>query len=243
MSTTRADIIAQLQKEILPLQGFRSTLSNTVVDVELGPIKDAFPNASFPLGAIHEFICASAEDASASGGFIAGVLASLMRNDGVSVWISSSGIIFPPALKTFGIAPEKIIFVDLQKERDVLWTMIEALKCDSLAAVVGEIQELNLITSRRLQLAVEQSRVTGFLLRRNPHNLVSTACVARWKITSLPSIAIDDIPGIGFPCWDVELLKIRNGKPGRWQMYWADKGFQPVYRQAIMVHREQRKTG
>ena len=63
--------------------------------------------------------------------------------------------------------------------------MEEALKCDGIAAVVGEIQELSFTVSRRLQLAVEQSRVTGFILRNNPRNLNTTACVTRWKITPL----------------------------------------------------------
>ena len=96
MTGTKADIIAQLQKDILPLQGFKTTLNNTVVDVGLGPIKNAFPNASFPLGAVHEFMYAGAEDAAATGGFVAALLASLMRSGGASIWISSSRLIFPP---------------------------------------------------------------------------------------------------------------------------------------------------
>jgi protein ImuA len=36
---------------------------------------------------------------------------------------------------------------------------------EGLAAVVAEIQELSFMTSRRLQLATEQSGVTGFMLR------------------------------------------------------------------------------
>ena len=40
--------------------------------------------------------------------------------------------IFPPALKSFGIAPDKIIFIDLKKEKEILWAMEEALKCDGL---------------------------------------------------------------------------------------------------------------
>jgi protein ImuA len=62
----------------------------------------------------------------------------------------------------------------------------EALRCNRLAAVVAEIGELSFTASRRLQLAVEQSRVTGFILRLKPRNLTSTACVTRWRVTSLP---------------------------------------------------------
>ncbi|MEP7375156.1 MAG: Error-prone repair protein ImuA [Chitinophagaceae bacterium] len=243
MVAAKENIIAQLQKDILPLQGFKSAANNTAVNVELGPIMEAFPNAVFPLGAVHEFVCTSAEDAAASGGFIAGILSALMQDGGACLWISSSRTIFPPALQTFGIEPDKIIFIDLQKEKEILWTMEEALKCDGLAAVVGEIQELSFMVSRRLQLAVEKSGVTGFILRRNPRHLNTTACVSRWKISSIPSLLADDMPGVGFPGWNIELLKIRNGKPGSWSMEWVEGKFRSIYSFASIVEERQKKTG
>jgi protein ImuA len=240
MLNAKANIIAQLQKEILPLQGYKPMANNSAFDVGLGSIKYAFPNASFPLGAVHEFFCNGEEDKSASSGFIAGILSSIMKSGAASLWISSSQLIFPPALKTFGLEPDKIIFVNVANEKERLWAMEEALKCDGLAAVVGEMQEVSFMQSRRLQLAVEQSRVTGFIIRRNPKNL-ATACVTRWRIKPLPSVSSDGLPGVGFPRWDVELLKVRNGKPGNWQLEWADGRFQHVYKVASI--KEHRKAG
>jgi protein ImuA len=242
MSAKRADIIAELQTDILRLQGFKSA-NNTAIDLGLGPIKNAFPNASFPLGAVHEFLSARAEDAAATSGFLTGLLAPLMQNGGTSLWISSSRTLFPPALKSFGIQPDRFIFIDLQKEKDVIWAMDEALKCGALAAVVGEMQEISFTASRRLQLAVEQSQVTGFILRRNPRNLNTTACVTRWKISQLPSESVDDLPGIGFSHWNVELLRVRNGKPGTWEIKWEDGKFRPVYKLPSVFHEQKRKAG
>ena len=243
MSDTKANIIARLQKDILPLQGYRPVPGGIAVDIGWGGIDDAFPNGTFPLGAVHEFISPDAEDGAASAGFISGLLAALMQNQGATIWISSSRTLFPPALKSFGVEPDRIIFVDLQKERDVIWAMEEALKCGAVTAVVGEIQEISFTASRRLQLAVEQSRVTGFILRRNPRNLNTTACVSRWKITSLPGVAEDGLPGIGFPRWQVELLKVRNGKPGTWQIEWAAGKFRHVSTLAAIIYDHQKKTG
>ena len=42
-----------------------------------------------------------------------------------------------------------------------MWAIEEALKCDGLAAVIGEMKELSFTNSRRLQLAVEKSHVTN----------------------------------------------------------------------------------
>ena len=244
IAAAKRDIILQLQKDILPLQGFRPPPAGSAVDLGLGPVATAFPNHSFPTGAVHELLSNGAENAAASGGFIAGLLAALMQSDRVCVWISSSRTLFPPALRAFGIEPDRIIFIDLSKERDVLWAMEEALKCEGLAAVVGEIQEISFTASRRLQLAVEQSRVTGFILRHHPRNLNTIACVARWKITSLPCISEDGLPGIGFPRWNIELLKIRNGKPGSWQMEWSAGAFHLIPELITSLPElERRKTG
>lgn len=239
MQAEKAHIIAQLQKDILPLQGYKPVAGNIGFDGGLGFIKNAFPNASFPLGAIHEFFCSGTEDVSASSGFIAGILSAIMQKGGVSIWISS-GMIFPPALKSFGIEPDKVIFITAKQEKDILWVMEEVLKCEGLAAVIAETPELSFTASRRFQLAVEQSRVTGFIVRRNPKNL-ATACVTRWKITPLPS-AEDGLPGVAFPRWNVELLKVRNGIPGSWQLEWAGR-FRHVSRLALIDREQQRKTG
>lgn len=227
MTGKRADIIAELQTDILRLEGFKPADGGTA-DLGLGPITAAFPNASFPLGAVHEFVSPQPEDLAATSGFIAGLLAPLMGTNGTALWISASRTLFPPALKSFGIQPDRIIFADLQKERDVLWAMEEALKCSTLTAVVGEMQEISFTASRRLQLAVERSQVTGFILRRTPRKLNTTACVSRWRVTMLPGEAVDDLPGVGFPQWRVELLRIRNGYPGAWDIKWFKGRFESV---------------
>ena len=224
MSSEKANIAAELQGEILRLEGFKP-FNSTAVDVGLGPIKEAFPNRSFPLGAVHEFLSGRPEDAAATSGFIAGLLSPLMSGSGTSLWISSSRALFPPALKAFGIQPDRFIFIDLQKEKDVMWAMDEALKCGALIAVVGEIQNISFTESRRLQLAVEQSQVTGFIVRHNARKINTTACVSRWKITALPSESVEDLPGLGFPRWKVELLRMRNGRSGTWDVIWRNGRF------------------
>jgi protein ImuA len=192
---------------------------------------------------VHEFLTDNLADAAAAGGFIAGLLATMMGAHGAVLWVSASRMPFPPALKTFGVDPDRIIFIDLQKEKEVIWAMDEALKCPALTAVVGELMEISFKTSRRLQLAVEQSQVTGFLLRNNSRNLNTTACVSRWKITPLVSDMVDGLPGIGFPKWRVELLRVRNGRPGVWEIQWMNGGFKPVYKSPSISEALKKKAG
>jgi len=227
MPALKADIITQLKKDILALQGFRPLLHQNQ-QIDLGTINYSFPHSQFPLGVNHEFLCNDHEALTSSSGFIAGILSSLLKKGGASVWISSSHTIFPPALVSFGINPAQFIFIKLRNQKEILWTIEEALKCEGLTAVVGEVSCVDLTISRRLQLATEQTGVTGFLLRTHQRILNTTACFCRWQIHSLQSETEDGLPGVGFPRLNVELLKVRNGKPGSWQVEWANGKFNEV---------------
>jgi protein ImuA len=162
---------------------------------------------------------------------ISGLLSTLMQQGGACIWIGTSRKLFPPALKAFNVTPDRIIFIDVQRDRDVLWAMEEALKCEGLAAVIAEVHEISFAQSRRLQLAVEDSKVTGFLLRNDPKKLGNTTCVARWQISPLPSEPEPGLPGVSFPRWQVDLLRVRNGNPGSWQLEFVEGRFVPVLEQ------------
>ena len=114
MPATQTDIINQLRRSILDLQGYKTSLYHDDAILNFGPIKHAFSNNTFPTGAIHEFLCEAKEDTAATTGFIAGITSALMRKGNVSIWISTKRNLFPPALKSFGISPEKIIFIDVE---------------------------------------------------------------------------------------------------------------------------------
>jgi protein ImuA len=144
---------------------------------------------------------------------------------------------------TFNVEPDQVIFIDLGQDKDVLWVMEEALKCEGLAAVVAELKEISFAQSRRLQLAVENSKVTGFLLRTDPRKLGTTTCVARWQITHLPSEPEGGLPGVGFPRWQVELLKVRNGIPGTWKLEWVDGCFVPISEKNTTDELQERQAG
>src|SRR5207245_1784735 len=134
-------------------------------------------------------------------------------------WISTNRNIFPPALKAFSLNPEQIIFINVRRQKEAIWAVEEALKSTALTCVVGEITDLDLIESRRLQLAIEQSGVGCFLLRYMPRNL-ATVSTTRWHIKPVSSSMEDNLPGVGYPCWQVNLLKVRGGKPGTWTVQW-----------------------
>jgi protein ImuA len=231
MSLTRFDTIAQLRQAILLMQGFKSApkLADNVLPSE---ISASFPNQQFPQGAIHEFMCSDLKDSSASCAFMAAIAAALMKKTGVGVWITANAMVFPPALTAFGIQPDKMLFIQLQTPKHILQATEEVLKCEAVSVVISEIKELSFTESRRFQLATEQTKVTGLLLRRNAKNL-ATASVSRWRISPVAS-AVNEMPGVGLLRWNVKLEKVRNGKPGQWVVekqldHWMMCGFDDLH--------------
>ena len=242
MDKVRADIIAQLKKDVL-FQRFSKIHNNLhVASGNLHPFASAFPLNQFPLGCVHEFICPGRESFSASAAFVAGTLSSLHLNKGSIIWVSNTKEMFPPAFTSFGLSPHQVLFIHLTKQKDILYAAEEALRCEGLSAVIADLRELSFKQSRRLQLATEQSNVTGFVLRNKPKFINTTACVTRWNITPAISTSYQNIPGIGFPAWNVHLQKVRNGTPQSWKVSWRGGRFMHEHEQLNTITIHQKKA-
>lgn len=226
----KKEMIRELREQLLAMQGFkRSVIGEEGIDFGLKAMASAFPCGILPTGAVHEFISPTAACATAANGFVSGLLSTLMSDNLSCVWVSTKRSLFPAGLSCFGIEPHKIIFIDVKKDKDALWVMEQALKCNALAAVVAELSgEVTFAQSQRLQLAVEESKVTGFLHRKRPRRENTLACVTRWKIRPASGLVYGGLPGVGLPVWEVRLEKIRNGRPGSWYFGWKDGAFIPV---------------
>jgi protein ImuA len=208
----KAEIISTLKREIQPMQGL-SKATEPSLDAALWFLKDALPAGKFPLGCSHEFLAFHPEDMAATRGFICSLLSHIIKGEKIGVWISGSRDHFPTALHKFSVSPDQFFFIRHHNEKELWWVAEEFLKYEQLSVVVVELRALDFTVSRRFQLAVEKSQVTAFVLRTDEKNIRPNTCVARWQIKSIPSYNEAGLPGVGFPCWQVELQRIRNGKP------------------------------
>ncbi|MDQ7948451.1 MAG: Error-prone repair protein ImuA [Pedobacter sp.] len=234
MTAEKQEILAKLRTQLLEVQGFRPSPSATAQCFGLGEIESCFPNSTFPTGTIHEFIAEHPEDAAATDGFISGLLHKLMENGASTLWISRNRKLFPPSMERFGTDAQQVVFIDVPYEKQILWTMEEALKTEGLACVIAEIPDIDFAQSRRLQLATEKSHVTGFVFRKAPKRALSaTACTVRWKISPEPTEMQDNIPGVGSPRWEVTLIKVRNGHTGTFHIEWSENGFTQIQSPAL----------
>jgi protein ImuA len=218
----KQNIIERLQQQILSLEGFKEVAEHAKNKVEIAKIESSFPHHIFPTGVIHEFLNPLPEQTACTSAFISVLLSKIHQKKGFYLWISKQRHIFPTALKNFGIQPHQIIFINLTQPKDLLWATEEALKCKGVSAVISELDEISFAQSQRLQLTVEKSKVTGFILRSKSQAINATACAARWEIRPSLSFSDDDLPGVGFTQWQVNLLKVRNGNPASYQITWRN---------------------
>ncbi|MDI1254932.1 MAG: hypothetical protein PSV16_02435 [Flavobacterium sp.] len=213
-----------LQAKINAIQGL-GKVSREHCNDGLLPFSNAFPDGVFPVGTIHECISYEPAEAASTTAFITAITGKLMKESGLVLWIGNDRKIFPPGLNHFGLTPDRIVFITVSKTKEALWAIEEALKCEALTCVVGEIKELGFTDSRRLQLAVERSGVTGFIHRYRPFAENTVACTTRWRITPITSAFNGMLSGVGHSCWDVQLLKVKNGRPNSWKVRWSGDGF------------------
>ncbi len=236
----KKSIISEMQRQVNAMQAVRS-LPLEKNEQKLSFLENSFVDKIFPTTAIHEFISYENVTAAATSAFILSLANTFLSKNRFCLWISLNDIVFPSALKQFGIAPDNILFTKVSKPKDALWAIEEALKCSSIAFVIGEVPELTFNESRRLQLAVENSNTTGFIHRKNPRIENTVACNTRWRIQPIPSFLDKGLPGVGFPKWRVNLSKVRNGKPGVWDMEWVHDSLRLINNQLNITSNAARK--
>lgn len=211
-------VFADLRRQVERLDcGFRH---RPVAPFGVPALDRCLPGGGLALGALHEVVenGPAAEFAGAATLFIAGIAA---RLEGPVLWCLNRRDLFAPGLARAGLHPDRVIFAETLRDREILPVMEEGLRERGLSAVIGEVTRLGLTASRRLQLAAEASGVPAFALRRwwtvAERDLTSLPTVAftRWRIAPQASLA-PPAPGLGRARWQVDLLRCRGGEPRSW---------------------------
>jgi protein ImuA len=186
----------------------------SVLPFNVAGVDDRLPNGGLACGHLHEAIEAGAagQYAGLATLFVAGIAA---RMQGPVLWCLRGRDLFAPALARVGLHPDRVIFCETWKDRDVLPAMEEGLKCGGLAAVVGEVSKLSLNASRRLQLCAGESGVTALIIRRwsNATETEPNATATRWRIAPHPSPPVSGFDGLARQWWQLDLLRVRGGEP------------------------------
>ena len=213
--------LADLRAEIAALEGAGKGAGETMGfgDRRLDRL---LPDGGLSLRAWHEFAGEGLEleTAAATAAFVARLAAPLCRR-GELIWVLRRDDLYAPGLASLGFPAERLIQVCARDGAEALAVMEDALRTPGVAAVFGEAGEVDLVAGRRLQLAAEQGKATGLLLRRRPfggadRKDLSSAAVTRWTIAPAPSEPPRGEPGLGAPRWRVRLERCRGGRTGEW---------------------------
>ncbi|RUL96459.1 ImuA family protein [Rhizobium anhuiense] len=215
MSAAREQVLADLRERIAALSGGIAKRAGCL-PFGVPEIDAVLPGGGLAHGALHEFAGGGSGtvDGSAAALFAAGVAA---RTKGQIVWCLTRPDLFMPALAQAGLHPKRVVFVEGDKEEDVLASMEECLSYGGLGAVVGELVRLPMTASRRLQLAAEKTGTMAIAVRRWRRQTEvndfgqPTASTTRWRVSVLPSEDLP-VPGVGRARWLLELMRSRAGE-------------------------------
>ena len=215
MSAARGHVISELRDRIARLEG-GATRKAGCLAFGVPEIDDRLPGGGLAYGALHEFAGGGSGtvDGAAAALFVAGIAA---RTKGKIVWCLARPDLFFPSLAQVGLNANRVIFVESDREEDLLSNMEEAVSYGGLGAVVGEIVRLPMVASRRLQLAAEKSGTLAMIVRRWRRQTEAndfgqpSASMTRWRVSVMPSEELP-VPGIGRARWLLELMRSRAGE-------------------------------
>jgi len=219
MSGFRGKGLAALRAEIAALEAGGRAESGVIPFGE--PRVDALlPGGGLPLGRWHEIVGEGLEaETGAAPAAFAALLAAPLARRGEAVWVFRRDDLFTPGLAGLGFPPERLIQVCARDEAEALSVMEDVLAARGVAAVVGEVEGVDLTAGRRLQLAAEKQGATAFVLNRRPfggraRRGAGSTAATRWRVASAPSEPPAGEFGLGAPRFRVALERCRGGRTG-----------------------------
>lgn len=227
----RAAVLRTLRTEIGAAEAIRS-VQQGMEPLRFGDsvLDSALPWGGLPQAALHEI-----NGTAAAMGFTA-ALAGRLAGSKPILWCRSSrnetGSIYGPGLLPFGLDPKQVVFVETKKKQDLLWAMEEGLRSGQPALVIGEVEAVSLVASRRLQLAAEVGGVTAFLLNtvvtkriceKTAATSATTVALTRWVVSS-EARDKSQRNTTRHPQWRVDLVHCRAGVQQSWLVEWNNEG-------------------
>lgn len=203
-----------LRAKVRAIEGGGTELGREVA--QLGPALDgSLPWHGLPRRAVHEV------GGEAASSFAAALAGRFMTGGGALVWCQTAtsehrlGTLYGPGLVPFGLDWRRIVLVRAADEREVLWAVEESLRSPAVACAVAELGRVDLLTSRRLQLAAESGRGAGIVLRVGMVDPAPNAALTRWRA--------EPLPGADGIAWRLTLWRCKGGAPGTWTVSWHER--------------------
>jgi protein ImuA len=219
----RAERWADLQSKIEHLEGFQRRAAERVSVCDI--VDESLPYKGLPLGCIHEVSSLNPATAIA----FAALLSTRIERRGSIIFVAPDRSFYPLGLLPFGIQLQEWLHVTARQSQDLTWTLLEAMRCPQVKAVLAVTKTADLNFCRRLQLAAESSGVTGFLIHYAKSASIASV-ITRWRLAPLGGCGLKGSlrREAHEAFWKLELLYSRGGKPGQWTVGWVNNKLQLV---------------
>lgn len=209
-------------------QGNATRSAGAVLSLGAAALDRRLPGGGLPLAGLHELRPARPElDEGPATGFLLLLTARLLAlRPGRLLWVSRADDLHAPAAAAAGLPSPSLLRACATRRDDLLWALEQGLDCPALAGVVGEVDAVDAVAARRLQLAAEKAGRPCFLLQRSAAGtqgrLAGSPALTRWQVAALPSDP--GLPGglVGCARWHLELLRCRGGRPTSFEVEWND---------------------
>lgn len=217
--------LAQLKAELVRLDPALEEAVLVSADEKQEAQKE-YATSCFTEGWLHELWSPRPSDHGAAMGW---ALSEASQRHGAVLWVTSQllvreqGMPYGPGLRTLGLDPARLVLVRTRDQRDSFWAIEEGIKSGAFAAVIGEVNGMDLASSRRLSLAAQAYHGCCLLLVRSTAEPQSVA-YSRWRINAEESLPAQLQPAApGKARLKASLVKHRGGmRPSHSLLEWQD---------------------
>ena len=186
--------------------------SGAVMTSAIDALDAVLPGGGWPTSGITELLCAHG----GTGGLrlVLPALAALSRAGRWITWVNPPYVPYAPALSAQGFDLSRILIVELPgpsalPREDELWAFEQALRFDDCGAALLWLNDAELLTLRRLQLAAETGSTWGVVFRPARAGRVSSPARLRLSLEERVQAGTADT-GI-----ELQVLKGRGAQAGR----------------------------
>ncbi len=221
MSATARSQIEQLRHQLVGYQA--QHVDRAILSTGLRSLDALLPYHGIPSGALIEFV--NDDDGFRSTTIALKCAVPFLRRPGALAIVDPLSQFHPAPLDGFGISLNRVMIVRpvgdasatfgalSQRQRsDSLWSIEQLARCSGVQVLLTWVDRISSTAQRRLQLAVEQSGVTVFMIRP-PSALRQTSWAdLRFHVQSDSNRTVyhDHIGGRASTCSTVRLIRSKN---------------------------------
>ena len=166
-SQDRDSVLRKLRNDLGCVLPGAENEAQTIYSTGSRAMDEMLPRGGLRRDAITEWVAGSESSGAAALSLIAAAnLLSISVKSGPLVVVCGESGFYPPAAVALGLAVDRIIWVRPKRHADLVWSIDQALRCESVAAVWAHAgAHLDDRDARRFQLASEAGKTAGLFVR------------------------------------------------------------------------------